>query len=55
MGKLILVYILIIISGLSYGWVIIKHPIVAQIIAGGMALAFLFILSLAIFPLSKIK
>lgn len=55
MKKIIFAYICIILSGLAYGWMIVKHPIVAQIIAGGMAMAFLFILALALFPSNKIK
>ena len=55
MKKIILAYILIILSGLAYGWLIVKYPIVAQIIAGGMLLTFLFILALALYPSNRIK
>jgi hypothetical protein len=56
MKKIIFTYIgIIVLLGLTYGWLIVKYPIVAQIIAGGMGLSFLFVLGLALFPLSKIK
>ena len=56
MKKIIFTYIVIVVlMGLTYGWLIVKYPIVAQIIAGGMGLSFLFVLGLALFPLSKIK
>ncbi len=55
MKKIIFVYICVILSGLVYGWMIVKHPIVAQIIAGGMALSFLFVLALALYPSKNTK
>ena len=42
-----------ILSGLAYGWCIVKYPITAQIIAGGMGLSFLFIMMVAFYQLKK--
>lgn len=42
-----------ILSGLMYGWCIVKYPITAQIISGGMGLSFLFIMMIAFYQLKK--
>jgi len=43
----------VIASGLGYGWMIVKHPVVAQIIAGGIVLSFLFIVMVALYETKK--
>lgn len=47
------IVIVTILSGLTYGWCIVKYPITAQIIAGGMGLSFLFIMMVAFYQLKK--
>lgn len=42
-----------IVSGLAYGYCIVHYPIVAQIIAGGMGLSFLFVMMIAFYQLKK--
>jgi multisubunit Na+/H+ antiporter MnhB subunit len=48
-----IIVIVTILSGLVYGWCIVKYPITAQIIAGGMGLSFLFIMMVAFYQLKK--
>ncbi len=48
-----IIVIVTILSGLAYGWCIVKYPITAQIIAGGMGLSFLFIMMVAFYQLKK--
>lgn len=48
-----IIVIVTILSGLAYGWCIVKYPITAQIIAGGMGLSFLFIMMIAFYQLKK--
>ena len=50
-----IIVIVTILSGLAYGWCIVKYPITAQIIAGGMGLSFLFIMMVAFYQLKKEK
>lgn len=44
-----------ILSGLAYGWCIVKYPIAGQIIAGGMGLSFLFMVMIAFYQLKNKK
>ena len=44
-----------ILSGLTYGWCIVKYPITGQIIAGGMGLSFLFMVMIAFYQLKNKK
>lgn len=48
-----IIVLVTILSGLAYGWCIVKYPITAQIIAGGMGLSFLFIMMIAFYQLKK--
>lgn len=48
-----IIVIVTILSGLAYGWCIVKYPITAQIIAGGMGLSFLFIVMVGLYQLKK--
>ena len=50
-----IIVIVTILSGLAYGWCIVKYPITAQIIAGGMGLSFLFIMMVALYKLKQEK
>jgi heme A synthase len=45
----IIIVFLTIISGLTYGWCIVKYPQTAQIIAGGIGFGFLFIAMVALY------
>jgi len=36
-------------SGLAYGWCLVRYPIAAQIIAGGMGLSILFIMMVGLY------
>jgi hypothetical protein len=38
---------------LAYGYCIVHYPIMAQIIAGGMGLGFLFVAMIALYQLKK--
>jgi multisubunit Na+/H+ antiporter MnhB subunit len=42
-----------ILSGLAYGWCIVKYPIAGQIIAGGLGLSSLFMAMIALYQLKK--
>jgi hypothetical protein len=46
--KNLMIVLVTVASGLAYGWLIVKYPIVAQIIAGGAVLSFLFIATIAL-------
>lgn len=46
--KNLIIVLVTIVSGLAYGWLIVKYPIVAQIIAGGALFSFLFLVALAL-------
>jgi heme A synthase len=45
----IIIVFLTIISGLTYGWCIVKYPQTAQIIAGGVGFGFLFLAMVALY------
>jgi heme A synthase len=45
----IIIVFLTIISGLTYGWCIVKYPQTAQIIAGGIGFGFLFLAMVALY------
>ena len=49
MMRNLLVVLATIASGLSYGWLLVRYPIAAQIIAGGMGLSALFIMMLGLY------
>lgn len=49
----ILIVLATMLAGLGYGWLLAKHPIAAQIIAGGMGLSFLFIAMVAMYKISQ--
>lgn len=49
----ILIVTLTILSGLAYGWLVVKHPITAQIIAGSVGFGFLFIVMIALYKLNQ--
>jgi hypothetical protein len=51
--KYTLLIIGIVLSGLAYGWCIVNYPIVAQIIAGGMFMVFILIISISLFPTKR--
>ncbi len=38
-----------IVSGLAYGWCLVRYPIAAQMIAGGMGLSILFIMMVGLY------
>ena len=48
-----IIVIVTILSGLAYGWCIVKYRITAQSIAGCMGLSFLFIMMVAFYQLKK--
>jgi multisubunit Na+/H+ antiporter MnhB subunit len=50
-----IIVIVTILSGLVYGWCIVKYPITAQIISGGIGLSFLFIAMVALYKLKQEK
>lgn len=49
MMRNLLVVLATIASGLAYGWLLVRYPIAAQIIAGGMGLSALFIMMLGLY------
>ena len=51
--KNILIVFTTIVLGLAYGWCIVHYPIMAQIIAGGMGLGFLFVAMIAVYQVKK--
>lgn len=51
----ILIVIITILSGLGYGWIVVNHPIAAQILAGSMGFGFLFIAMIAMYKINQDK
>lgn len=49
MMRNLLVVVSTIASGLAYGWLLVRYPISAQIIAGSMGLSVLFIMMLGLY------
>ena len=49
MMRNLLVVLATIASGLAYGWLLVRYPISAQIIAGSMGLSVLFIMMLGLY------
>lgn len=49
MMRNLLVVLTTIASGLAYGWLLVRYPIAAQIIAGGMGLSILFIMMVGLY------
>ena len=45
----LLVVLTTIASGLAYGWLLVRYPIAAQIIAGSVGLSALFIMMLGLY------
>lgn len=49
MMRNLLVVLTTIASGLAYGWLLVRYPIAAQIIAGSVGLSALFIMMLGLY------
>ena len=49
----IIIVTITILSGLAYGWLVVKHPIAAQILAGSIGFGFLFIAMIAMYKINQ--